>query len=224
MLYIYYIFIWYLFLYSIISLINYKLTYVILFFLIFVKIILSLYSSIKKNNNRTKNKLSIQLNINLFLSTFFITFASFIVRLFIIDNYAIDIASDYIFCFSVGSLLSTLYVNSVGVNLLVNRKLYPLYLKFLISLYFISILLCTFIINFVDSNLISIWLPTAIGSLVLFKAQEIRLSFFIDPLFQNKILIFTNKIFFTYLAKNLYFKPYKHYYIVNFIKQQITSF
>lgn len=173
--------------------IDYKISLFILLFIILKKLIFTFFLIFKIDKNLIlENKKENSVFKYLFLSTFFITLSSFLIRIIITKNFDIEVSANFIFCFAIGSLLSTLYVNSLGINLVTKKRFYPYYFKLLISFYILSFfisLLFMFLKNIpIDYSLLLIWVPTSIGALVLFKAQEKRLKFFVEKYFLKKIL------------------------------------
>ena len=119
-----------------------------------------------------------------------IALSAFLIRLIIEYNFSYNEAADYIFIFSICSLLSSIYVNSLGINIEVNKLFIPNYFKTLIFLYIMCflILLFSFIKNIFLFDISYVLMMSLLGSLIFFYSQKIRLKFFSQTKFIKKIL------------------------------------
>ena len=207
--------------YFFIALFNYELSIYILLIILIKKILILTYTLtiIEKKFRFFKPN---RINFNLFASTISISFSGFLIRLMITNQYSFTDAAHYIFAFSVGTLLSTLYVNSLGINLIMKRRLYPIYFKIFISLYVLAFFVCILFkiinVNIISNEILEIWIPTSLGALILFKSQEIRLKFFVQETFRIKILnkdilISLIQIFFCYICL-IFLNDYFNYYFL----------
>ena len=193
----YYILITEVFLLLIFTLLSfYKAEYI--FYLINILILFNfviLIFLIKKIKNNYDNNLLDKNNLDIdenwfYLSSLSIALSAFLIRLIIENNFSYNEAADYVFIFSICSLLSSIYVNSFGINIEVNRLFIPNYFKTLIFLYILCflILLFFFIKNIFLSDISYVLMVSLLGSLIFFYSQKIRLKFFSQTKFIKKIL------------------------------------
>ena len=159
-----------------------------------------------------------------------IAITNLILRLSISKDMSPEIASTLIFCFSLASMPSTLYLNSIGINILLYRKIFPLYFKIII--YFYSIMfLYSLIENIFKIQLIfnsfffeALFFSLA-GSFILLKSQMTRLKQFIKNEYTNKVMkcdvILSFSHIFIITIISLFFK---NFYIYIFLVFSIIAY
>ena len=200
----------------ILSYINYGI-FKIVFILVLFNIILILYLFLKK----TFKKISLQIknnikfvNLNNFLSNFFITLSALLIRLLISKNYNDELALNIIFCFTLGTFLGTLFVNTYGINYINNLNSFPAVPKIIFYIYFImfltslTVLLSIEFFNLLQINyyakFIYLFNFSLVGSLFLLLAQFVRLTRFNDKkklytLFYDDVIYSIYSVFIIYI-------------------------
>ncbi|WP_440652113.1 hypothetical protein [Candidatus Pelagibacter sp. HIMB1542] len=92
------------------------------------------------------------------LSSFFLVLPVFVWRIFIYENYSVDIAAMYFMCFAIASLPGTLLLNVIGVSLIrLNlTKVFKLIILGIISLIVFNIVFKDIILDIINSIFSSI--------------------------------------------------------------------
>ena len=158
------------------------------FFVIYSIIRIKNHYKNEQLSSNVENKVSIY-----YLSSFLVAITNLILRLSISNDLSTEMASTLIFCFSLASMPSTLYLNSIGINILIYRKFFPTYFKIIIYIYtiifFYTVIENIFNINlFFNSNFYETLFFSFLGSFILLKSQIIRLKQFINKNYTNKVM------------------------------------
>ena len=137
---------------NLISLIFINLFFSIIFLInlyIFLKEIVSF------NNFSLNNLIKIDIKS---ISSFFLVLPVFVWRIFIYENYNVDIAAMYFMCFAIASLPGTLLLNIIGVSLIrLNlTKIFKLIILGMISLIIFNIIFRDIVLNIINSIFSSI--------------------------------------------------------------------
>ena len=123
--------------------INLYLFFFILTLIVLNKTFFVIYSIIRIKNHYKNEQLSsnVENKVSIYyLSSFLVAITNLILRLSISNDLSTEMASTLIFCFSLASMPSTLYLNSIGINILIYRKFFPTYFKIIIYIYTIIFL------------------------------------------------------------------------------------
>lgn len=167
-----------------------------------------------------------------YFSSLSISISAFILRILIEIYYESSLAADYIIIFAIGSLMSSIFINSFGIKIILNHKFMPKIFKLNLYMYFFSGVIF-FIINLYDNSIIPIskilW-PTLFGSLIFFASQKIRLRYFVEKKFIIKIMkkdillsIIQILLFFVILVINKNLMNF-YYLIISFISIYLYYF
>lgn len=200
----------------ILSIINYGI-YKIIFILLLFNLIFFSYLFFKKIFTKISFKFVHNvkiISINNFLSNFFITLAALLIRILISRNFNDEIALNIIFCFTVGTFLGTLFVNTYGVNYIKNLSKFPIIPKILIYIYLIMFLISLSVLVFIESyNLLQIsdykkfiylFNFSLVGSMFLLITQFVRLTKFnekrkLNTLFYDDVFYSTYSVCIIYI-------------------------
>jgi len=204
------------FLTTILSIIDYGI-YKIVFILLSFNLIFLLYLFFTKIFTKISFKIlhNVKLiNINNLLSNFFITLASLLIRILISRNFNDEIALNIIFCFTVGTFLSTLFVNTYGINYIKNLNNFPIIPKIIFYIYLImflislSLLVFIEVFNFLQINhykiFIYLFIFSLVGSIILLITQFVRLTKLnekrkTDILFYDDVIYSIYSVFIIYI-------------------------
>ena len=172
----------------ILSIIDYGI-FKIIFILLLFNLIFFSYLLFKKTFTKILFKINSNvkfININNLLSNFFITLAALLIRILISRNFNDGIALNIIFCFTVGTFLGTLFVNTYGINYIKNLNKFPVIPKIIFYIYLImflvslsSLVLIEFF-NLLQINyykkFIYLFNFSLVGSIILLITQFVRLT------------------------------------------------
>ena len=152
-----------------------------------------------------------------YFSTTALSFSNFLIRYLISTFFDISNASTLVFCFSIGSMPATLYVNTVGINLVNRRKLIPNYFKIILCIYLFILFFSLSNIFYFDFSYFTEFFYIALffsssASFIFLLSQVVRLKKFVqNNLVKNvlkndivyALLQILIAIFIIYFQKNL---------------------
>jgi hypothetical protein len=191
--------------------------YKIVFILLLFNLIFFSYLFFKKIFTKISFKLAHHvklININNLLSNFFITLAALLIKILISRNFNDVIALNIIFCFTVGTFLGTLFVNTYGVNYIKNLNNFPIIPKIFFYIYLIMFLISLSLLVFIEvfnllqinhyKKFIYLFNFSLVGSIILLITQFVRLTKFtekrkIDILFYDDVVYSIYSVFIIYI-------------------------
>ena len=174
--------------------------------------------SLKLSKIFNKSKYSFKISYA-FFSGLFLTLLNLLIRIFTENNFEVNYAADFFFCFSLATFPGTIVNSILGVSYLKNEMRFPIYFKILLLTYFLVFIFSFNIkVELFQFNTNLALIVTSLTGLINVTTQSIRQLNIINSVkrnttFKRDIIFFISSILLLFVFI-IYFKKYFIFYIL----------